>query len=132
MSKIDDVILAALEEEDKALHDQLNSDLNLFETATSVFHGRSRRRSLLVSAVILVLVVLAVICGIRFQRTEITSELVFWAAGFGFSVLGASMLKLWLWLEIQKNAILREVKRVELQVARLHQAVDDGAAPQAR
>jgi hypothetical protein len=33
------------------------------------------------------------------------------------------MIKVWFWMEIQKNAIVREIKRVELQVANLAAAM---------
>jgi hypothetical protein len=29
------------------------------------------------------------------------------------------MMKIWYWLELNKNAVTREIKRLELQVARL-------------
>ena len=32
---------------------------------------------------------------------------------------GSAFLKVWWWMEMQKNSIIREVKRVELQVASL-------------
>jgi hypothetical protein len=36
-----------------------------------------------------------------------------------------AILKIWFWMEMHKNAVLREVKRLELQIARL--AARDGA-----
>ena len=33
--------------------------------------------------------------------------------------VGLALIKLWSWLELQKNAIVREVKRLEIQVASL-------------
>ena len=35
----------------------------------------------------------------------------------------STMIKVWFWMEIQKNAIVREIKRVELQVANLAAAM---------
>jgi hypothetical protein len=34
-------------------------------------------------------------------------------------MLGVAMLKMYFWMEMNKNMLLREVKRLELQVARL-------------
>ena len=42
-----------------------------------------------------------------------------WAAGAGLAALGLAMVKLWFLAELQSNAVIREVKRLELQVARL-------------
>ena len=44
---------------------------------------------------------------------------------FGFSMAAVSMLKLWAWMEIEKNCTVREIKRLELQVARLAQRLDE-------
>jgi hypothetical protein len=35
------------------------------------------------------------------------------------AVAGLALVKVWFWMELQKNAIVREVKRLELQVASL-------------
>ena len=45
--------------------------------------------------------------------------LLVWGGGFMFCMMAVSMLKLWFWMEMQTNSVLREVKRVELQVSRL-------------
>jgi hypothetical protein len=35
------------------------------------------------------------------------------------------MIKLWTWLQMQKNSILREMKRVEYQIAVLMEKISD-------
>lgn len=52
------------------------------------------------------------------EATEVKAVLG-WAgvAAFGFFFLG--LLKLWFWMEMQKNSVVREVKRLELQIASL-------------
>ena len=42
-----------------------------------------------------------------------------WATGFLLTALIIVLIKVWLGMMIVKNHILREIKRVELQVARL-------------
>jgi len=46
-------------------------------------------------------------------------EVVLWSVGAIIAMLGVAMLKMYFWMEINKNVVLREVKRLELQVARL-------------
>ena len=41
------------------------------------------------------------------------------AIGFVFCINAVAMLKLWYFMEMNKNAVTREVKRLELQIARL-------------
>lgn len=48
-----------------------------------------------------------------------TRTAVFWSVGAVVSMLGVAMLKMYFWMEMNKNVTLREVKRLELQVARL-------------
>jgi hypothetical protein len=45
----------------------------------------------------------------------------FWrrSAASALAFAGLALIKVWFWLELQKNAIVREVKRLEVQVASL-------------
>jgi hypothetical protein len=54
-----------------------------------------------------------------FFRAETVREMIAWAGGFGLSLIAVSFSRLWFWLLFHRNAVVREVKRVELQVARL-------------
>lgn len=46
-------------------------------------------------------------------------DVVLWSVGAIIAMLGVAMLKMYFWMEMNKNVVLREVKRLELQVARL-------------
>ncbi len=46
-------------------------------------------------------------------------DVVLWGVGAVVAMLGVAMLKMYFWMEMNKNVVLREVKRLELQVARL-------------
>jgi hypothetical protein len=45
-------------------------------------------------------------------------ETVLWSAGASHRHARVAMLKMYFWMEMNRNAVLREVKRLELQVAR--------------
>jgi hypothetical protein len=45
--------------------------------------------------------------------------MIAWASGFGLGLLVATACRIFGWVVWQRNAILREVKRAELQIARL-------------
>ena len=55
----------------------------------------------------------------RASEATAVKTMLGWAgvAAFGFFFLG--LLKLWFWMEMQKNSVIREVKRLELQLASL-------------
>ena len=61
--------------------------------------------------------VLFIYCLVQFLDTENTNELIKWGAGGFTCLMVTSLLKLFAWMQMDKNAILREMKRLELQVS---------------
>ena len=53
------------------------------------------------------------------EENETTSELIKWGVGTLMFLLSLSMLKIYAWMQMDKNAVLREMKRLELQVMSL-------------
>jgi hypothetical protein len=84
-----------------------------------LFQGRLRWVSVLVVIGTLPFLVLAVVSVIGFFRAETEREMIAWAGGFGLGLVAVSFGRLWFWLLLHRNAVLHEVKRVELQLARL-------------
>ena len=60
-----------------------------------------------------------VYCVMQMFAAVETRDVVLWSVGAVVSMLGVAMLKMYFWMEMNKNVVLREVKRLELQVARL-------------
>jgi len=48
-----------------------------------------------------------------------TNEVIRWGGISWFLLTGVYLMKLWFWMQMETNRILREVKRVELQLARM-------------
>ena len=59
----------------------------------------------------LIFLALAVVCAVNFFNAEQDRELLMWAAGFIVCFSAVSMLKVWYWMEMQRNALTREIKR---------------------
>jgi hypothetical protein len=57
-----------------------------------------------------------VYCTVQFFNTDITNEMIKWGIGGLVFLLGISMLKIFAWMQMDKNAMLREIKRLELLV----------------
>ena len=55
----------------------------------------------------------------RFVNAPELADMLRWGAASALAFMGVALVKVWFWLELQKNAIVREVKRLELQVASL-------------
>jgi hypothetical protein len=62
---------------------------------------------------------LAIYCLVKTFDEENANNLLLWIAGFFFCFIVMSMLKLYSWMAMDRNAILREMKRLELQISSL-------------
>ena len=60
-----------------------------------------------------------VFCTVQFFNTEATNELIKWASAGFLCMIAMGMVKLYVWMQMDKNDILRALKRMELQVATL-------------
>ena len=83
------------------------------------FRGRHRWLVFLTMFWTMVFMVLGVLSVIRFFRAEEMRDMLMWAAASAFLLSGVSMMKVWYWMELNKNSVTREIKRLELQIARL-------------
>ncbi len=117
--QIDDLIREALSQEEAELFDQMFDEPSVFEMVTSMFRGKLRY--LAVFAIVMGVVFMAV--GIysltRFLGTEEVPEMLRWGALMFFSLGSVTAMKIWHWMEMQRHALTREIKRLELQVANL-------------
>ena len=119
MNELDKKIREALRAEDAELVDEFDKEPSMFEMLFETFRGKHRWLVFLSIFWTCVFMALAVLSVIQFFRAEETRELVMWAAASALFLSGVSMMKVWFWMELNKNAVTREIKRLELQIARL-------------
>lgn len=117
--KIDDEIRQALSGDDAAAFDEFAGEQSLLEQAFELLKGRNRWFNIWVMVVTFVFLFLALFCSWKFYYATNVKELIGWSIGIGISIGTISMLKIWAWMEMEKNSTVREIKRLELQVARL-------------
>lgn len=115
---IDKLIKDTLTQEEAKFYDKLEEQ-NLLDQVGGLFQGKIKWILILMNVFNLVVVALFVYCIIQFFNTENTNELIKWAAGGFVCLIFAGMIKLFVWLQMDKNAIIREIKRLELQVSSL-------------
>ena len=65
------------------------------------------------------MVVGAAYCLWRFAQAPDIRGMLAWGGGAAFALFSLGLLKMWFFLEMQKNSLMREVKRLEFQVASL-------------
>jgi hypothetical protein len=119
MKEIDQIIREAIsDDEDRQWFDELDEQ-SVHEMVVDSFRGKSRW------LVVLVYVMTGVFAGIflfsaaKFFAADTDRQMMAWAVSAMFCCTTVAMLKIWYWMELQKNAVTREIKRFELQLARL-------------
>jgi len=120
---IDRLIRDALSSEEAEAYDQLGEQ-TLLNEALSVLHGRAKYINWMVVFFSFVWFGITIFSAFQFFETEAIKELIMWAVIFIFSMTAVSALKLWYWMEMNKNATIRELKRVELQVSHLAKVLE--------
>ena len=114
--QIDKLIKEALSEEESKLYDQLEEQ-NVFQMLGGVFQGKNRWMMVLLNFVMLIVFGFLVYSIIQFFNTDITNELIMWSLAIISLLLMVSMLKMFVWMQMDKNSIKREIKRLEFQIS---------------
>ncbi|MCK5665847.1 MAG: hypothetical protein KAI17_20305, partial [Thiotrichaceae bacterium] len=117
---IDDLIKQALTEEESEILDRLGEEQNVFEQLLSNFQGKMKWMSMYIAFMILVFFILSIYCLIEFINAEDIRLMILWGAGMSASFLTVGMLKMWQWMQMDKNSIMRELKRLELHLASIN------------
>jgi len=115
---IDKLIKETLTQEEAKFYDELDEQ-NVLQMLGGLFTGKNRWIMYLMNIMTLVFFITFIMCLVQFFDTTDTNELIKWTAGGMISLLAVSMLKMFAWLQMDKNALLREIKRLELQVSSL-------------
>ena len=119
MNNIDAKIRRALEATDTDLADEFDGDQSMMEMVFDTFRGTQRWLTFFAIFWGLVFMGGSVFGVIQLFKTQEPREHILWALGVVLCVAGVSMMKIWFWMQMNRHSILREIKRVELQVARL-------------
>lgn len=116
---IDDKIREALRREDAELLENYRGEAPLHEMIIETFRGRHRWLNMLAIMMGIVVTGLLVFIGYQFFNAESSRAMIAWSTAFITGALTIVLLKIWFWLEINKNGLTREIKRLELQLAQL-------------
>lgn len=115
---IDALIKETLTQEEAKFYEDLDEQ-GVFQMIWGLFKGKNKWIMLLMNIVTVVFFILFIYCIVQFFNAEETKELIKWSTGAIIFLLGVSMLKVFAWMQMDKNALLREIKRLELQVSSL-------------
>lgn len=118
MEDIDKLIKDTLNEEESKFYDSLEEQ-NILQMILGLFKGKNKWIMFLMNFMTLVFFALFIYCVIQFFDTDIQKEYLKWGIGSLVFLFGVSMLKIFAWMQMDKNALLREMKRLELQISSL-------------
>ncbi|HNR77440.1 MAG TPA: hypothetical protein PKM48_09935 [Parvularculaceae bacterium] len=117
MNKLDRAIEEALDAEDRAIFSQYG-EKGLFGEVGELFTGKMAPWNMIHFLVQIALFIGALYAGRQFFTIEETVPLIRWGVltlGLFFAMAVVKMMQ---WQQVQANRVIREVKRVELQLAR--------------
>jgi hypothetical protein len=119
MNKLDDAIRQALSREDAALLDGLGADQPLHSQLMQTFQGKLAWMNIVGWIAGFVAAAVMFYCIWQFLNVREIRDMLIWGGAAGLACSGLVLIKVWFWMEMQKNSVVREIKRLELQVARL-------------
>jgi len=117
MDDLDRKIEEALSAEDRAMLEEFGEQ-GPFRMWFGVYNGTMGAFAVLATVITVALVVAAFYCGWKFFRVAEAIDAARWGGGAIMLMVMVGYLKLWFWLRMESNRVLREVKRLELQIAR--------------
>lgn len=119
MSDIDEKILEALNNEDKEVMDSYGEELGLFELMAESFRGKMKVVVIPVFVFMLTFAAILVYSAVNFFSVEEIGTKLHWLAIGLTALIVFGLLRLWYWMELNRLSVIREVKRLELQISLL-------------
>lgn len=118
IEEIDKLIKETLTQEEAKFYEELDEQ-NVFQMIFGLFQGKNKWIMFVMNIMVLIFFALFAYCCIQFFNTQVINELIKWGFGAIMFLFGVSFLKVFAWMQMDKNAVLREIKRLEIQVSSL-------------
>ncbi|MCC5022855.1 MAG: hypothetical protein J6386_08705 [Candidatus Synoicihabitans palmerolidicus] len=112
MNDLDKKIQAALRGSTEGT--TLIDEPNLAEELVTAFRGRNSWTNLIAVFFSVGFLAVGIWSGFLFFGAEIVREQLLWGGLCLFTLIFISFMKVWFWMEMHSNRVLREIKRVEL------------------
>jgi len=119
MTQFDDKVRAALDADDEEFLRELNSERGLFTQMGDTMKGPLGGWATLTFFMTFPMAAFMFFAVWRMFIAEGTRELVLWTAGALAAMLALGLVKQWFFERMNFIALLRELKRIELRIARI-------------
>ncbi len=120
---IDKLIEQALSKEEADYYKQLD-DQSVPEMLAGLYRGKLAWMGYLTGVIIAVAFGFSIYCAVKFFQTDSVEMMLKWGAGVFVGLIWTSMLKLWNWLQMDKNTLIRHIKYLEFQISVLATKID--------
>lgn len=114
--EIDEMIHKALDAEDKKYLEDMEQP-NILELYIDTYRGKQKWLSVWVTIIMLIIIALTWYVAVQFFKTEGIREMLIFGFIFLTGLITITALKIWFWMQMNNVSILREIKRLELQIA---------------
>ena len=118
MRDLDSMIDEALGDEERDLLRRIGEEPGFFAQAFGLFGGRTGWVNIILMAVQAVAFIAGVVMAIRFFEASDPVSQLRWGLPAAVLLLMATMVKLAMMPALEANRVIRELKRIELQIAR--------------
>ena len=119
MDSIDDKILETLNSEDRNILNSIGKEPGFFGLIAESFRGKLKALVFTVFILILIFAVVLIYCAVNFFSVEDLESKLNWLAVGLTALIVIGLLRLWYFMELNRLSVIREVKRLELQIALL-------------
>ena len=120
MTPVDEMIRDALSEEDANWSSELEAQ-SVPDMVLASFRGRFRVYVIAVYIFLFLFAAMMVFSLVQFFAAEGVDARITWGGSFLFCFASVGLLKIWYWMELNRIAVTSEIKRFQLQLARLAQ-----------
>jgi len=119
---IDKLIEESLSKDEAEFYHNLDEE-NMLQQWFGLYKGNMKGWVFFSTITQFLMVIVGFYCGYKFFTVSDSPELIRWGAGMFFAFIGSGFMKMWHFQQMDKNSILREMKRLEFQVAVLSEKI---------
>jgi hypothetical protein len=126
MKDIDKRIIETMNNDEAELFSSMDEE-NLFSSWMGIYSGENKYIAIVLSVFTTIFAIAAFYFGYHFFTTEAQPEMIRYGAAMFIFIIFTAFIKLWFWNQMDKRAILREIKRAEFQLSLLMKKSSDQA-----
>ncbi len=113
---IDQMIEEALSREEAEYLKELE-DETLPNQLLGLYKGKNAWLAYVSLVYIFIFLGIAVYCVYMVFQVETAEEMIPWSLGFFFGFMTVAILKIWNWMQMDKNSMIKHIKHLEYQLA---------------